>query len=391
MREMLLLKCGELVLKGLNRRKFETRLLDNLRARLTKAGDFHIYCLQSTFYVEPEGCTDISAAYDICAKTFGFTSISRAAVCEKSLDSIMHCAEQYLAPLFASFKSASIKVCAKRADKQFPIGSPEIAALLGGFLLKTFPHLRADMENPDIIITAEVRDRNAFIHAAKDPAAGGMPIGSAGRAMLLLSGGIDSPVAGYMMARRGLSLSAAHFFSYPYTSEQARDKVIQLARILTAYTDEIRLFLVPFTKVQEQMRKTVDSELFTVIMRRIMMRISCSLAKDDRCGAIITGESLGQVASQTMQAIAVTENVSSLPVFRPLIGMDKEDIVRTARKINTFETSILPYEDCCTVFTPKHPITKPKLEKVLLNEAKLDIESLCADAIARTELLKITG
>ena len=390
MKEMLLLKCGELVLKGLNRRRFENRLFENLRARLARVGNYSISAMQSTFYIEAEDGADITAAYDVCAKTFGFNSISRAAVCEKDFEKIKQCAVEYLGGVLSA-GAPSIKVCAKRSDKRFPMNSPQICAALGEYLFEYFPNLRADMENPDIVITVEIRDRHAFIHALKQPAAGGMPVGSSGRAMLLLSGGIDSPVAGYMMARRGLALSAVHFFSYPYTSEQARDKVIELARILTAYTDDIRLFLVPFTKVQEQMRKSVDSELFTVIMRRIMMRIACELASNDKCGALITGESLGQVASQTMQAIAATEQAATIPIFRPLIGTDKEEIVRTARKIGTFETSILPYEDCCTVFTPKHPVTKPRLDKVLLNEGKLDVEGLCREAVAATELMHICG
>jgi len=386
---MLLLKCGELVLKGLNRSKFEMRLEQNLRRRLKNAGNFKISSLQSTFYVEPaDDSADMDRAEEAAKKLFGIASVCRAAVCQKEFDDICARAEEYLGP--ALQKARSFKVTAKRADKSFPMTSPQIAVEVGGHLHDLHPHLVPDMEDPEVTVTVEIRDRYAFVHGLRQKGAGGIPVGTSGKGALLLSGGIDSPVAGWMMARRGMELSAVHFFSYPYTSEEARDKVIALARLLTPYTGWMELMLVPFTKIQEEIRDKAETDLFTVVMRRFMMRIATRLAREGGCGAVITGESLGQVASQTLEAMTVTEAVAELPVFRPVIGMDKDDIVQIARHIGTFETSVLPYEDCCTVFTPKHPVTKPKTERVLAAEAALDIENLVAEAIQNTERMRIT-
>ncbi len=386
MKEILLLKLGELVLKGLNRGNFEKRLMKNINWRLRKFGDFKIYCLQSTIYVDPqsENC-DMDSAVDAIKKIFGIVNICRAAECEKDMEKIIATAKDYLYDELSAAKT--FKVEAKRSDKSFPKKSPEIAFEVGGALHDAFENLEVDVKNPEVLVKVEVRDRAAYIHANPIPGAGGLPIGINGRAAILLSGGIDSPVAAYMMAKRGVELFGIHFFSYPYTSERAKEKVIELARIVGEYAGNIRIAMVPFTKIQEEIRAHCKEEYFTLIMRRFMMYIAEKTAVANDCGALITGESLGQVASQTMEALGVTENVTTLPVLRPVIGMDKEEIVTIARRINTFETSILPYEDCCTVFTPKHPRTKPKLEYILEEEKKLPFEELASEAIANIEII----
>ncbi len=388
MKEVLLLKCGEIVLKGLNRKAFEDRLLKNLFRRMKHVADCPISMRQSVVYVEvPEGA-DADAVMDCAAHVFGFATISRAAVCpEKTLDSVIKTAQRYLAPRFA--RAATFKVETKRGDKQFPLTSTEISQQVGGALADLFPAVRADMHHPDLTVHVEIREKYAFVHAGPEPGAGGMPTGSNGRAALLLSGGIDSPVAGWMMAKRGLELVGVHFFSYPYTSEQAKEKVLTLGRKLTRWCGRMSVMVVPFTKIQEQIRAQCHEELFTLIMRRFMMRIAERVAVEHGCGALITGESLGQVASQTMPAMAVTGAVCELPVFRPCIGMDKEEIVRIARRIDTFETSILPYEDCCTVFTPKHPNTRPKLPKIVEAESRLAVDALVDEAVNGIEVIHL--
>ena len=283
----------------------------------------------------------------------------------------------------------TFKVETKRGDKKFPMTSTEISQHVGGELADRFPDVRPYMHGPDLTVHVEIREKYAFVHAGPEPGAGGMPIGSNGRAALLLSGGIDSPVAGWMMAKRGLELVGVHFFSYPYTSERAKDKVLELGRKLTAWCGRMSVMVVPFTKIQEEIRAKCHKELFTLIMRRFMMRIAEKVAVEYGCGALITGESLGQVASQTMPAMGVTGAVCELPIFRPCIGMDKEEIVRIARQIDTFETSILPYEDCCTVFTPKHPNTKPKMPKILEAESHLDVDALVDEAVAGVEIIHL--
>lgn len=382
MQEVLLLKCGEIVLKGLNRKKFEDRLVGNIRRRLKKLGKCEVTTRQSVIYVFIPEDVDGDEVMEIIRKVFGIALICRAAVCEKSMEAMQATAESYLADRIATAKS--FKVETKRSDKRFPLTSVQISQELGGNIAEKH-NLRPDMHHPELTIHFEVREEYAFVHAGPEPGAGGMPIGSNGRAAMLLSGGIDSPVAGYMMSKRGLELVAIHFFSYPYTSERAKEKVFDLARQLSTYCGRMPVLVVPFTKIQEEIRDHVQEELFTLVMRRFMMRISEQLAEKYECGALITGESLGQVASQTMPAMAVTGEVCKMPVFRPLIGMDKEEIVQIARKIDTFETSILPYEDCCTVFTPKHPNTKPKLYKILEAEKELDVEALVREAIENTE------
>lgn len=383
--EVLLLKCGELVLKGLNRGRFEERLISIVRRRLSHLGEYKVYAIQSTLYVEPQGGAPVDEALEACKKIFGIVTICRACSCEKTMEAIRRTAVEYLKD---DMKPGTIFRCeAKRSDKHFSLKSPEIAGEVGAALLENFPGLKVQMEGAQVNVHIEVRDRLAYVYANRIHGAGGMPTGTNGRAMLLLSGGIDSPVAGHMMAKRGLELEAVHFFSYPYTSEEAKQKTLHLAELMAEYCGPIRVHVVPFTKIQDQIRRSCEEDLFTVLMRRFMMRIAQRVAQNNGCGALVTGESLGQVASQTMEAIGVTNAVCALPVLRPAIGMDKEEIVAIARRIGTFETSILPFEDCCTVFTPRHPQTKPKLPKVLEEEAKLDVDALVEEAVAGVELV----
>ena len=386
MKEIILAYQGEMTLKGLNRSKFEARLAKSIRYRLEDLGKFKVTQAQSTVFIEPlEDDLDMDEAFRRISKIFGIVKMSRAACCSKDFDEICATAEAYLGETLRSIRT--FKVEAKRADKTFPMKSPEISRELGGYLLSRFHHLKVKVEQPEITITVEIREQGAYIHANQLPGAGGIPVGTGGRAMLLLSGGIDSPVAGYMMAKRGLEIAAVHFASPPYTSDRARQKVLDLAQELTPYTGRIRLFVVPFTKLQELLRERCPEDYFTILMRRYMMRVAERIALREDCGALITGESLGQVASQTMQAIGCTDLACRLPVLRPCIGMDKEEIVRISRKIETFETSILPYEDCCTVFTPRHPKTKPTVAAVEAIEAEMAIpEELVAEAAEQAEL-----
>lgn len=383
MQEVLLLKCGELVLKGLNRSRFENRLLHILRSRLAPLGDYRLSISQSTVYVEPQQDAPVDAALEVCRRVFGVVSVCRAAVCAKEMDAICAAAARYLKDELDGVRT--FKVEARRADKRFPLTSPQIGAEVGARLLQQHPHLRVRMDGADRVVKVEIREHAAYISGERLPGAGGMPTGSNGRAMLLLSGGIDSPVAGHMMARRGLELGAVHFFSYPYTSEEAKDKVLELARILSGWTGKLTVSIVPFTHIQQEIRERCSEDYFTLVMRRFMMRLAERVARHQGCSALVTGESLGQVASQTVEAINATGSVCRMPVFRPLIGMDKEEIVVRARQIGTFETSILPYEDCCTVFTPRHPQTKPKLENVEKQEEGLDVEALVEEAFAGVE------
>ena len=388
MKEIILIKLGEIVLKGLNKRNFEEALIRNLRKRLSKAGEFDIKIAQSTIRVTPhdEDC-DMEQVCDIVGKTFGISAYSRACIAEKNIDDIQKKAAEYLREQLQ--EAQTFKVEAKRSDKKFPLKSPQICEQTGGYILKHFPHLKVDVRNPDITVTVEVRDFNAYVRGGVIRGAGGIPVGTGGKAVLLISGGIDSPVAGYMMAKRGLELTAVHFASPPYTSQRAEDKVQRLLKIVSQYAGRMIMYTVPFTEIQEQIKEKCPEELFTIIMRRFMMRISEKIARQNDCHALITGESLGQVASQTLKAIGCTDIVCEQPVFRPLIGMDKDEIVAISRKIGTFETSIEPYEDCCTVFTPKHPRTKPVLHYVEQAETVLDTEGLTERAIANLKITKI--
>ena len=388
MEEIILLKLGEIVLKGQNKRYFIQKLESNIRRRLEVFGDFNVYTAQSTVYVEPQNndC-DTTGAFAAMQCVFGVNSLSRAAAAEKEADAILAVAKGYLKDDFARAKS--FKVESKRADKRFPMTSIQLSQYVGGELAEAFPDVAVDVHNPELLVTVEVRDFKAYVHAAPVQGAGGMPVGSNGRAVSLLSGGIDSPVATYMIAKRGISIIPVHFFSFPYTSEQAKEKVLTLAKELTPYCGDLTVEIVPFTEIQQEMRKVCPEEYFTIIMRRFMMRIAEEIANRNGCKALVTGESLGQVASQTMEAMACTEACITLPVLRPVIGMDKEEIVRLARKIGTFETSILPFEDCCTVFTPRHPKTRPQLHLVEAAEAKLDIETLVAKAVEGIERVRV--
>ena len=382
--EIFLLKMGEMVLKGLNRRTFEERLMGNARRRLHKYGKFRIYSRQSITYVEPKeaGC-DMDGAFATLSRLFGVVGLSRAKACEKTPEAILETAKTYLHDDLMAART--FKVESKRSDKTFPLTSIQLSQYVGGELNEAFPHIQADMHHPELTVHVEVRDFAAYVHGDPAPGAGGLPVGVGGKAVSLLSGGIDSPVASWMMAKRGVALEMVHFFSYPYTSPEAKDKVLTLAQLLTPWCGRLTVHVVPFTKIQEQLRLHCPEALFTLLMRRFMMRISERVAQRVGAHGLITGESLGQVASQTMEAMAVTGQVCTLPVFRPLVGMDKEEIVRTARKIGTFETSILPYEDCCTVFTPRHPKTHPKLEEITEAEAALDIEALVEEAVQGIE------
>ena len=383
-RETLLLKLGEVVLKGLNRRAFEDRLLSNVSRRLRRCGSFQVYVRQSTIYAEPLGddC-DMDAAFAAAQQIFGIARVARAMPCERDPQAIAETAAKYLSGEFA--KARTFKVETKRADKRFPMNSIQVSQAVGGLLAEMFPEVRAEMRNPDLTVYVEIREKAAYAHTPSVPGAGGLPVGMGGRALSLLSGGLDSPVASWMIARRGVELEMIHFVSPPYTSPQAQDKVIQLAKLLTASCGRLKVHIVPFTRIQEEIRKNCPEAYFTLIMRRFMMRIAQAVAKQSGVTALVTGESLGQVASQTMKALAVTESVVSVPVLRPLIGMDKVDIIHTAQRIGTYDTSILPYEDCCTVFTPRHPATRPELSDVEKAEAALDVETLCAEALTGAE------
>ena len=379
MNELILLKSGEIALKGLNRGSFEEMLIKNAKRRLTDVGAFKFYKAQSTIYAEPLEECDLDEAVRRLSRVFGFAALCRARIAPKDFDEIKSISVPYLRETLENART--FKVTAKRADKKFPLASPEICRELGGHLLEAYPHLKVDVLNPEVTVTVEIRDYAAYIHTNQLPGAGGIPVGSGGSSMLLLSGGIDSPVAGYMMAKRGIQVMAAHFVSPPYTSERAQLKVRALCEKMTDYCGRVKLFIVPFTKIQEEIRDHCPEDFFTLIMRRFMMEIAQRIALREGCGALITGESVGQVASQTLAALACTEHGLEMPVLRPVIGMDKEEIITVARKIDTFETSILPYEDCCTVFTPRHPKTKPRLEQLLAAEAALDREALIASAV----------
>ena len=340
--------------------------------------------MQSTVYAEPSGECDMAGALEAARCVFGAFSVSRAAVCEKDKDAIVAAASDYLKHDLN--KAKSFKVESKRSDKHFPLGSIELSQYVGGELHDRFPHLKPDMHDPELIVTVEIRDLAAYVHGAALRGAGGLPVGAGGRMVTLLSGGIDSPVASYMIAKRGVKLIPIHFYSHPYTSVAAKEKVLSLAGLLTKYCGRLKVELVPFTRIQEEIRENCPEGLITVLMRRFMMRIAERIAIEKGCTAIITGDNLGQVASQTAEALAVSEECVNMPIFRPLIAFDKRETVDIAREIGTYETSILPYEDCCTVFTPRRPRTKPSLQEVLTAEVNLDVEALVEDALNKWKI-----
>ena len=386
--ETLLLKLGEVVLKGLNRRHFEDRLLSNASRRLRPCGSFQLALRQSTLYAEPQSpdC-DMDAAFQAARQVFGVVTVARAVACEKDPAAIAKTAQAYLKEDLSRAKS--FKVESKRADKRFPMTSIQVSQEVGGRLAEAFPETPVDVRHPDLTVYVEIRERAAYVHTPSVPGAGGLPVGTGGHAVSLLSGGLDSPVSSWMMARRGVELELVHFVSPPYTSPQAQDKVVELARLLAPWCGRMILHIIPFTRIQEEIRRNCPEEYFTLIMRRFMMRLAEAVAQKAGAKALITGESLGQVASQTMAALAVTERTVSMPVLRPLIGMDKVEIIRMAREIGTYETSILPYEDCCTVFTPRHPATRPALADVERAEAALDTEALCREALDGEEWIRV--
>ncbi len=384
MKEVILCKYGEIVLKGLNKSYFESMMVNQIKRRMSGLGECEITYAQSVLYIEPLNDEfDFEEALRRVKTVFGIVTVIRAAACEKTVEAIKETAAEYLPDFLRGAKS--FKVAGKRSDKRFPLTSPQIAAEVGHALIEAMPEIEVDLFNPERVVHIEVREHAAYLHAEGEKGAGGIPCGSSGRAMLLLSGGIDSPVAGYMIAKRGATIDAVHFESFPYTSERAKEKVLELAKLVTEYTGKMNVHIISLTKIQEELKRSVNEEYFTLLLRRSMMRLAERCARKYYCEALITGESLGQVASQTLQALGVTDSVTTLPVFRPCIGMDKEEIIAISRKINTFETSILPYEDCCTVFTPKHPKTKPVLEKVIFEENKVDMKALEDEAFAAIE------
>lgn len=388
MDEIILIKLGEIVLKGLNRKIFEAALIRNIRRRLSSLGGFDIKTAQSTIYVTPlDENADLDAAVEKIGQVFGIVAFSRARMTPKNMDDILKAVPEYLGDSLRQAKT--FKVESRRSDKAFSLTSPEISAATGEYLLEQFPHLRVDVHNPDITVRVEIRDFGAYIHGQPLPGAGGIPVGTGGRAAILISGGIDSPVAAWMMVKRGVELTAVHFASPPYTSERAEQKVVDLLTKVSDYSGRMKMFTVGFAKVQEQIMEKCPEELFTIIMRRFMMRVTEILAQQEKCSAMITGESLGQVASQTIQAIACTDAAAEMPVFRPLIGMDKSEIVAISQRIDTYNTSIEPYEDCCTVFTPKHPRTRPNLKDILVAEKALDAEALITECVETVKLTKI--
>ena len=392
MKEIIMGYQGEMSLKGLNRNQFEAAMMKILRYRLKTVGKFKVYCTQSTFYMEPEEeNVDMDLAFERVSKVFGLAALSRAVVCEKDFDTICQTAEDYLGSELHGIRT--FKVEARRADKTYPMTSPELMRELGAYLLGKHNYLKVDVHNPQFKVIVEIRDYGAYIHGPKVPGEGGLPVGTSGRALNMLSGGIDSPVAAYRMAKRGLALDHIHFASPPYTSERAKQKVVDLAKIVAKYSGPINLHVVNFTDIQLYIYEQCPHEELTIIMRRYMMKLAEHFAKENKCLGLITGESIGQVASQTMQSLAATNEVCTMPVYRPLIGFDKQEIVTISEKIDAYETSILPYEDCCTIFVAKHPVTKPNLNVIHNDERKISekIDALMQEAIDTVEVIHIEG
>ena len=389
-KEVILCKYGEVILKGANRSDFEKKMLKELRMRARRIGNYDVFYSQSTIYIEPLDDDAIDTIDDMlwqAKHVFGFVGVSKAYTCPKDMKDILEVVRTLMPDRLRGYKT--FKVESKRSDKRFPLTSPQISDEVGGCVLSSVRGIKVDVHNPEIVLRVEIREKEAFIHAGQEKGAGGIPYGSSGRGLLLLSGGLDSPVAGWMMAKRGVQLEAIHFESFPYTSERAKEKVLELAKILTDYTLRIRVHVISLTKIQELIRDNCDEDYFTLLLRRYMMAISVKLAHQYDCEAIITGESLGQVASQTMKAINVTNVLSDIPIYRPLIGMDKDEIITISRKIGAFETSVLPFEDCCTVFTPRHPKTRPEIEMVEAEENKLDFNSLVDEALATRQTIVV--
>lgn len=389
MKEIILVKYGEIILKGANRPRFEKILVKNIKDAVKNIDEIDVTVAQATIYIEPKDDSNMDLICQRLSKVFGIVSITRAAVCEKNIDDIKEKAYEYCK--YALGGGVKFKVESKRSDKAFPLNSVELSIEVGGDLHEKCPGVIVDVHNPDVVVKVEVRDFGAYVYSSdkKIKGQGGMPIGTGSKASLLLSGGIDSPVAGHMIAKRGVEIDAINFFSFPYTSERAKEKVMDLASILAQYTSRVNLYIVPFTEIQLQIRDNCPEEHMTLLMRRFMMKISERIAMRNGSMALITGESVGQVASQTLAALNVTNSVCTMPVLRPLIGMDKTEIIDRAYQIGTFETSILPYEDCCTVFTPQHPTTNPKLANIEKSEKRLDFDKLVEEALEGVERVTI--
>ena len=388
MNRVLLVRYAEIHLKGLNRPFFERLLVDRIKKALEPIRP-NVEREQGRVFIYDVPEDSLSVCVDRLCRVFGIHSVSVARCVEKDWNAIRAAALAETASYAASKEKLTFKCFARRADKRFPMTSDQLCRELGHEILEAYPNLSVDVHHPELSVTVEIRQTHAFVYSGEVLGAGGMPVGSNGKAMLLISGGIDSPVAGYMIAKRGVQIDAVHFYSYPYTSERARDKVIELTKLVSRYAGMIHLYLVPFTDIQMTIYDKCPSTETTVLMRRLMMKIAERIAKDTGSQALITGESIGQVASQTIESLCVTDDAVSMPVFRPLIGFDKEEIVEKAQKIGTFETSILPYEDCCTVFVPKHPVTKPKVDKLRESEALVDFEPLICKAIEQTERMDV--
>ena len=394
-RNILIVRAGEVALKGMNKPYFERMLVDRIKANLKKISevgkdkDIDIYRHEGLIYVKADKALDIDEIIHETVKVFGVASVSKAVEAESDLDAIGAEAVRYMKALIEERGINTFKVEAKRADKNFPVKSPEIGRIIGAKVLVGCKVLKVDVHDPDVLLKVDVRHDVSYIYDSKVNGLGGLPLGTNGKGMTLLSGGIDSPVATWMMAKRGMMIEAVHYHSYPYTSERAREKVIELAQIVSQYTGRFKMHVINLLPIQEEIVKNCPEEETTIHVRRFMMRIAEKLAKEAECQALITGEDLGQVASQTAEALVVTDSVVSMPVFRPLIGMDKIEIMDRAQEIGTYEKSIEPYEDCCTVFLPKHPATKPRLEKILESESRLDIETLVNNAIASQEIVLI--
>lgn len=389
MKEILLAKYGEIILKGGNRPRFESILMNNIVNAIRNVTKIKARLSQATIYVEVFDEEKIDLVLERMSKIFGIVSIVKAAVCEKNIEAIEQTAKTYLKKDL--MPGTRFKVESKRSDKNFPFNSIELSQEVGGFLHDEFPELVVDVHEPQATVKVEIREDAAYVYCDENKVKGqgGMPIGTGSRATLLLSGGIDSPVAGHMIAKRGVEINAVNFFSFPYTSERAKEKVIELASIIARYTSKINLYIVPFTEIQLQIREHCPEEHMTLLMRRFMMRISERIARQTKSLALITGESVGQVASQTLAALDVTNAVIDMPVLQPLIGMDKIEVIDRSREIGTFETSILPYEDCCTVFTPKHPTVNPKRANIEKSEAHLDVDKLIEEALAGVEKIEV--
>ena len=382
MREVLLVRYGEVFLKGQNRPFFLHRLIKEIESRVEGVGG-RVWLSEGRIYVAD--CRDIEECARRVSRVFGVHSVSPAVEMEKEdFEAVCRKAAEMMGDFSGTFK-----VLARRSDKQYPLDSPAIMREAGARILKANPRLRVDVNNPDTVMTIEIRDA-AYLSCRRIPAVGGMPMGTNGRACLLLSGGIDSPVAGYMVAKRGVEICCVHYHSFPYTSERAKEKVLSLARILASYCGSVRVYVVPFTRIQTEIHEKCREDYTTLLMRRFMMKIAERVARQDGAQALVTGESIGQVASQTMEALCCTDAAVSLPVFRPLIGMDKSEIIERAEAIGTYETSSLPYEDCCTIFTPRHPATHPRLSAVIAQEQLLDADPLIEEALSAAECVIVS-